>query len=204
MKLTLRRAPEAERVNVRSRTLLALTIIPLVGIMYLIAGHSSDSPPIFRMPGDTFVGEPLRQVFPQSWGFFTRPADSAMVVPYAVSNASIEGSLSVGTNAEPRFFFGFDRTSRAQAVEITLLLEGIGEEQWVPCDVDATSCLASWATVAGQDAVPVDNHYAQRTICGRVALMAESVTPFLWKDMEPENRIPSEVIVLDVQCADKS
>ena len=192
------RPQQQSPIRVKIKVILTLAIIPIIYLAYVISGPTESSVSVLRLPADASAGQALRQVLPQSWGFFTRPAESPMVVPYEVTNVMELTPLSVGVNAEPQFWFGLDRTSRAQAVEISLLLKGIPQQEWAACTGDVRACAEDWRTEVA-DRVVV-NEYEKRTVCGRVAMVAEAVTPFAWRSLEPDERIPQEILILDVKC----
>lgn len=193
---------QKEKYRITWRQIAYIAILPTIVILYIVTGYSATAPPIAKLPGDDRIGQPIRQIFPQGWGFFTRPADSEMLVPYAITDQGSLEPITMGVNSEPRFIFGFDRTSRSQAVEITLLLDGLTEDSWLDCAHSPERCLRDWEN-SMSDFI-VENYYAKPSICGRVAIVAESVTPFLWREMEETVRLPSEMIVLNVECKDKT
>lgn len=80
----------------------------------------------------------------------------------------------MGVNSELRFLFGLDRTARSQPVEITLPLERLTEDSCVDCAHSPERYLG--AGIISMSGFTVNNYYAEPSICGRVAIVAESVT----------------------------
>lgn len=150
---------QEEKYRITWRQIAYVAILPAIVILYIVTGYSTAAPPIAKLPGDDIIGQPIRQLFPQGWGFFTRPADSEMLVPYAITGEYSLEPTTMGVNSEPRFLFGLDRTSRSQAVEITLLLEGLTEDSWVDCAHSPENCLEAWEN--NMSDLTVENYYAK-------------------------------------------
>lgn len=188
--VSARELPGAPR---RAAAVPAVLLVLLTS--YVVTG-SSDSPAVVHLPFAASVHRVTSTFMPQGWAFFTKPADSEMLVPFAVGDQGLD-PLSVGVNGEPRFAFGLDRTSRVQVAELSLLLDGRGESTWHKCEGEThAQCLAEDDLPVG-DAV---NRLPAPTTCGRVAIFAEQVTPFEWRLQEHRRRIPTQVTVLDVRC----
>lgn len=147
------------------------------------------------LPYQAEVSPVMQKVLPQGWAFFTKPADSAAVVPHRLADGSAE-SVSVGEYAEPSNGFGFDRSKRRQGVESAMLLQGIGRSAWQQCDgADVGTCAAD-----APEPVRRANTLPNPTLCGPIVMAAEQITPWKWRDLRDEPRFVTEVVRLEVTC----
>lgn len=186
--------PEQQRVPIR------WLLVPMVIASYMVIQIFLATIPgnILESPIQSKIGSSFREVLPQGWAFFTKSVGDDNLVPYAISTSVESRKKIVAPNASPEYIFGWDRTPRAQGAEIAVLLQGIGKEKWNSCENEmADGCLA----VALKKPLKVKNLLYKPTLCGPILLIAETTTPWEWRNLVPEKSIPSEALMLDVTCA---
>ena len=131
---------------------------------------------------------------PEGWAFFTRnprePVDRVF---------RWEGTAWTRfnkPNASPENLFGFRKTSRPIAAELSMLLGQVPPGRWQSCDADLTACLGNPALTA----VPIENHSRIQGICGRFVLERRPPVPWAWSESIDEVHMPAKVVMLDVAC----
>ena len=167
----------------------------VVAVVAVFAFQASAGSNVLQLPQQTRVAAVLPSVLPQGWAFFTKAADSSALSVYRTEDR-IE-NFTVAANADPSWVFGLNRASRYQGLEITSLLQGIGEDAWTDCTSGAgvADCIRNLPA-----AKSVKNTMAMQTVCGRVAIVAEGVTEWAYRDLVDGALIPREAIELEVSC----
>ncbi|MCH0541063.1 SdpA family antimicrobial peptide system protein [Streptomyces sp. MUM 203J] len=152
------------------------------------------------LPGQQTVRHTVVNLAPQGWAFFTKSPRDPEVMPFAKSPSEKAADgwrpLSLTPHASPGNAFGLDRQSRAQGVEIAMLLTSAQQDDWRDCSDDRQRCLNEY----GAPARRVVNHSPDPTLCGTVGLLQERPTPWAWRDLVPEAHSLERVMVLEVSC----
>lgn len=150
-----------------------------------------------KLPGEDTLGLPVRSVAPQGWAFFTRPAREERMTVWGQDDQGQWSSRMMSPHSEPRNGFGFNRTSRAQGVEMGVVSAPVQSDDWSDCD---TARIAD--CLAGLDGEPVEvaNPGPSPTLCGSLALVAQEPVPWAWKRDAPDTVMPVRVAPLEVSC----
>ncbi|MGW5350923.1 SdpA family antimicrobial peptide system protein [Streptomyces sp. NPDC004031] len=159
-------------------------------VVVLYAAQSQVPKNVVQLPGQDSVRPAAIAVLPQGWAFFTKSARSSEYEPFRWDGSSWT-SASLGRHSE----HGFDRVSRSQGIETALLLHEAGRAAPTPC---AQASLQDCLKKARVEAAVV-NRTPGATLCGRIAVVAQTPTPFAWRDLLPA-RTPQSAVVLDVAC----
>ena len=130
---------------------------------------------------------------PEGWGFFTRNPREERVTPYALSgNRWISASL--GPHGRSSNLFGLDRISRAQNVELGLLLQRLPGRLWRDCTASPIACLDSVSVVPR-----IRNRSPRPTLCGDIAFVRQQPIPWAWVRL-PGAVMPSRVTRIRSTC----
>lgn len=135
----------------------------------------------------------IRMWFPQGWAFFTRDPREPDILPF-VHNGRDWIYASRGPNSRLTSVFGVSRASRAQGVEIGMLLVAIPREAWMVCKELPERCLnrvPEWSQ-------SIPNRSPRPTLCGRVGLARQRPIPWAWS--RARVTMPSTVTRVRVPC----
>ncbi|MEU5150688.1 SdpA family antimicrobial peptide system protein [Streptomyces yangpuensis] len=150
---------------------------------------------VITLPAQNKVKHTVVNIAPQGWAFFTKSPRDPEVVPYKKTPEGWQ-TLSLTPHASPHNAFGLDRESRAQGVEIAMLLAAAQKSDWRDCTDSGQTCLSS----SGDTARQLENSSPDPTLCGTVGLLQERPTPYAWRDLVPEPHSTERVMVLEVTC----
>jgi antimicrobial peptide system SdpA family protein len=137
----------------------------------------------------------IRVWLPEAWKFFTADARAETVAPFARDVSGAWSVASFGANGEAANAFGLDRKSRAQGVEMGLLLERVAADAWSACSEPIEACLEM-----KPPAERVNNVLPRPTLCGRIGFVRAPPVPWSWSRAKPRLQMPSHVVVLEVSC----
>lgn len=139
------------------------------------------------------------KLLPQAWGFFTKEPGSDNATAYTISEAGFR-NIDAGPQSDPHNLFGLSRSQRAQGTEVAILSSAVPKENWANCEGQSEAqCLTKGE---GAPASSVKNGYVSPTVCGNVAIVISSVTPWVYR----ENSVAGEefafnsVAHLNVDC----
>ena len=136
-----------------------------------------------------------RTILPEGWGFFTRDPREERILPFHKSEGGDWVSASLAPHARPSNGFGLDRMSRAQGIELGLLLENLAESAWSPCSERPAACLEKTSALT-----PLKNESPRPTLCGHVGLALQKPVPWAWASSRNRIVMPSRVLRLEVSC----
>jgi antimicrobial peptide system SdpA family protein len=131
---------------------------------------------------------------PQGWAFFTRdPREEKQTV----FRRGPDGwrSVLLAPHGRASNAFGFRRASRAQGVELALLVVPQPDSAYVDCTGPVDACLARLP--AG---VPVRSISPQPTMCGTLAVVHQKPLPWAWLPSRDRVTMPSRILPLEVAC----
>src|SRR4051812_32531054 len=114
---------------------LFLGVVLSMPVLYSL--HSALPPNAITLPFESQT-QVLRWA-PQGWGFFTRNPREPQIVPF-LRNGHWR-SANLGPHAQFKYALGLNRRSRAQGVEMGLLLGKLGIAEWTPCEAELATCL---------------------------------------------------------------
>ena len=139
---------------------------------------------------------PVRYFAPEGWAFFTRDPREERYDAFTLLSGEWRGAL-LGPHSRPSNWFGLDRASTAQGVEIGLLLANIPEHDWHACRAEPTRCLAELGVPESPATV---NHSPEPTLCGDVGLSLQRPVPWAWSRSKTKIVMPSRVLRLRISC----
>jgi len=173
----------------------------VAGVGYiLIASYIAQAslpPNVISLPGQAPLAPVVQQLMPQGWGFFTKPADSEILEPFASGSSDLL-PLSTLPNASPMHGFGWSRRGREQGVEMAQLLQGKDENDWFKCTPrEPGDCVDRAAAHLHESS----NRWPIPSLCGRVVIIATRVVPWAFRHLESDPRRPTQAIGLNVECS---
>jgi antimicrobial peptide system SdpA family protein len=170
---------------------VAVAIVWMAVIAYAIFPVLPYSP--VRLP---FAHEAMTVLWaPQGWSFFTRDPREEKQTLY-VRNGSTWESASLAPHARLSNFGGLRRKSRAQGVEMALLINGVPATEWQHCSASLQECLAQLP--AGR---AVRNTSPAPTLCGTVAVVLQKPVPWAWARSARPVTMPFRMLPLEVSCS---
>ncbi|WP_079060142.1 SdpA family antimicrobial peptide system protein [Streptomyces bungoensis] len=176
------------------RRAIALTCVVWSAFILYVAQEQLPKNAI-TLPAQKSVRHTVVNMAPQGWAFFTKSPRDPEIRPYGKQAGSWR-SLALGPHSSPRNFFGLNRASRAQGVEIALVLSSAREKDWRPCTGTRDSCL----TTFGAPVRTIKNASPEPTLCGTIGLLQERPTPWAWRSLIADSHSPERVMVLKVRC----
>lgn len=190
-----------ESGEITNITRLACFAIALV-VLWTVAGGfaflTNQPENVLTTSWQKAVKTSVQTVVPEQWGFFTRSPREDELLPYRWDGAKWT-SVSAYPHSQAKYLFGWNRSSRAQGIEIGLLFKEASGQEWRDCDPDKTAvnCLKGLTASAGW--LPVTNPSPDPTICGRSALSRALPPPWAWANIgQPKQHV--SVVLMDVAC----
>lgn len=187
-------APEASPY--RSGVVLAvLGALWVVGA--LVVFHTNQEDNVLTSQWQRTLRPAVQTISPQQWAFFTKSPRDPSYEPFVLDEARWHsGALFPHSRSDN--LFGWDRQSRAQAIELGMLYADAESMQWQVCaDRVAVGCLT--AALADSGWSTTMNTSPDPTLCGKVGLVERDVTPWAWAGLDPGENT-SRVLLLEVQC----
>jgi antimicrobial peptide system SdpA family protein len=145
-----------------------------------------------RLPGGRSLNALL--LAPQGWGFFTRSPREERQFVFGRGPDGWRPLLRV-PHARLANTLGLNRKSRAQGVEMGLLLQEAPTNGWQACEDAVAACLNRLPR--GQAARNVSPN---PTLCGTVAVVLQEPVPWAWLPSSPPVQMPSRMIALEAEC----
>lgn len=169
---------------------LAWTVV----IGYTVVGQLPT--PAVELPAQRQVAEHARLIAPQGWAFFTKSARTPRELAWRRAENGTWQPALLGPLAEADNLWGFDRRSRAQGVDLGILLSAVPADRWSTCATGtATPCLD-----AARDPVALRNPAPEPLLCGELGLTRQEPLPWAWVDAADRTRMPMSVVRLEVAC----
>lgn len=137
----------------------------------------------------------MREVLPQGWAFFTRDPREAPREAYVKNEQGRFVPATPGSNGDAVNLFGLSRRSRAQSIEMGMLIKEVAGSDWTRCRVDPGVCLADLPVIA-----TVESRYPGGSLCGAVGLVEQRFVPWAWQEADEPIEMPSRVARLWVKC----
>jgi sporulation delaying protein A len=172
----------------------ALALFVCWGTLGLYAVHGQMPRNVIELPFESRLRPLLPYLTPEGWAFFTRSAREPKLVTYRLASDGRWQSADLGPHSRPTNLFGLDRRSRAQGVEIALLLGTIRTDRQVECKEAIPKCLESLR------AVPIRNVSPAPSLCGDVGVAQQEPLPWAWSGAASEVTMPSKVVRLAITC----
>ena len=186
---------QAQRASRRSLGAVLL----LLGIAWGTAGlyvvHAQIPRNVLELPFERTLKSAIPFFVPEGWAFFTRDPREPRLLPYRRGADGRWTYGHAGPHADIRNVFGLDRISRAQGVEIGLLLGDLADTAWQQCADAPTLCLDELPRT-----VSITNRSPGPSLCGDVGLVRQEPVPWAWARVERETVMPSTGTRLDIRC----
>lgn len=132
---------------------------------------------------------------PQGWSFFTRNPREAKQYLFRRDARGWE-SVLLAPHGRLRNAFGLNRASRAQGVEMALVVDAAKKGRWVVCEErPIADCLSKLP--AG---FPVANVSPNPTLCGTIAVMEQRPIPWAWAKADRPIYMPARVLPIEATC----
>ena len=167
--------------------LVVVWAVLIVYVVYPVLPYSS-----LRLPGARALNTLVWA--PQGWAFFTRNPREEKQFVYGRGPGGWRPVL-LAPHARLRNTLGLDRKSRAQGVEMALLVAGPPADAWVPCEGPVPACLERLPR-----GVPVRSGVPNPTMCGAVAVVLREPVPWAWLKADEPIEMPSSILPLEVAC----
>jgi antimicrobial peptide system SdpA family protein len=185
--------------NLRVLGFLSVILTLSWSIVFIYAVHAVMPPNPIKLPFEKHLRLYALMLLPQGWAFFTRdPREERFHVFSRDQNGKWIRALR-GPNASPANFFGLKRASRAQGIEVGLLLSKVPGSGWQTCSEQPEVCLEQAPLVA-----TIENITPHPTLCGEVGLALQKPVPWAWSYHRSGSQItitmPSKVARLEVRC----
>jgi len=161
----------------------------------VFAVHARMPPNVVTLPAENLIRPVISVLFPEGWAFFTRDPQLERVMPLVRQSDGSWQTRWLGPHSEPRNLFGIDRSSKAQGVELGLLIGAIPQSEAKSCDVGPMTCVETSApsrTIANTSPDP--------TICGDVAIVFQKPVPWAWSGARVAVIMPSRIMRVSVEC----
>ncbi|GAB2926597.1 SdpA family antimicrobial peptide system protein [Streptomyces sp. NPDC059164] len=174
-------------------------LIAVIAFWTLVGGyvlHTQLPSNAVQLPGQAGMERTVRVVTPQGWAFFTKSPRDAKIEVWTRDSGGKWNDALLAPHSEARNAFGFNRTSRAQGVELGQLQARVSPSAWKTCDDgDLARCLSAFGDpIAAKAPVP------RPLLCGAVGVTQQEVLPWAWSDSEGDMKMPGKVAVLEVAC----
>lgn len=171
----------------------AFALLACWSIVALYAVHGQMPRNVLELPFESRLRPLLPYLTPEGWAFFTRNAREPKLLTYRL-DAGRWRTADLGPHARPTNLFGLDRRSRAQGVEIALLLGTIRKDGPVDCKDAIPACLDRLPALQIRNASPAPS------LCGDVGIAQQEPLPWAWSRAASEVTMPSRVVRLDITC----
>jgi antimicrobial peptide system SdpA family protein len=167
-----------------------------VGIAWLVAIAYAIYPALPYSPARLPLAESAHTALwaPQGWSFFTRDPREEKQTVYVRHGSEWESAL-LAPHDRPANLAGLRRKSRAQGVEMALLVNGFSNNDWQPCTESLEQCLAQLSS--GHE---VKNISPAPTMCGTVAVVLQKPVPWAWARSSRPVTMPFRILPLEVSC----
>lgn len=169
---------------------IAVGLAWIVAIGYAIYPALPYSPvrlPFARM-AHTFVWAP------QGWSFFTRDPREAKRTVYVRHDSTWESAL-LAPQGRLSNLGGLRRKSRAQGLEMALMINSHPADAWYDCAESLQECLAQLPR--GRAA---RNTSPARTLCGTVVIVLQRPIPWAWVRASKPVTMPFRMLPLEISC----
>lgn len=169
---------------------LALSAAWLLVLAYVAFAALPYNP--IRLPGANAV---RLQVFaPEGWAFFTRSPRQDRAYVFALHGGRWRSAL-LTPHSRPSNAFGLDRRSRAQGVEMGMLMDQLAPGALGGCRGELVACV-SRAPFLGT----IRNPSPEPTLCGPVGVALQPPVPWAWSRARTPVNMPARVGRVEVAC----
>ena len=178
-----------------SNIIVFITFITLVAFWIIaIFNVATSAMPYNSTSKQAFDGNYMffRTLLPEGFSFFTRnPREPQLILIERKTQLELE----LRNNA-PKYFFGFDRQSRALNVEISVIWSVVRSKKWYDCDNGDKSCL-------NESELPfyrINTSFSDPLLIGDYYLKVVEPTPWAWAEaFKRDNKsMPCKIIRVNI------
>jgi antimicrobial peptide system SdpA family protein len=141
----------------------------------------------------------LNTVAGQNFAFFTRSPESEQIVAYRLlPDGALGASLLHLPQGRAANLFGLSRTQRAQGPELANLMRAVPATAWTDCtELGHDECVDG---IRGRGKAMLRNTSPIPTICGEVALTAESTVKWAYRRLTADRYTIERVAPASIDC----
>lgn len=174
------------------------SLLAAAGIITLAAALPSNI--LWGHTQATVLRAELNTVAGQNFAFFTRSPETEQVDAYRLDpDGTIGASLLATPQTRAANLFGVSRTQRAQGPEMANLIHKVPPDAWADCtSLDRARCFAG---ILRQPQVELHNESPVPTVCGLVALTAESTVKWGYRRLIDARYAIDQIARARVVCA---
>lgn len=192
------RATSSARLSARLRSVIFFVYAGLLSIgLYFVAvaalPHSalaSLTPAVPKVSVQSFA--------PQGWGFFTRDPEEPKMYAFKLEQDGTWSPQLADPIGSGKWWFGLDRSSRLQGVELGYLVSGATVGSWQTCErMSMVECLAAASLENRPQAA---NKLTSPNLCGTIVVAQRAIVPWAWSSDQDEILMPIRVLPLEVSC----
>ncbi|WP_426516611.1 SdpA family antimicrobial peptide system protein [Diaminobutyricibacter sp. McL0618] len=163
----------------------------------LVVFHTNQEDNVLTSQWQRTLRPAVQTISPQQWAFFTKSPREPSYEPFVLNDARWRsGALFPHSRSDN--LFGWDRQSRAQAIELGMLYADAESTQWHVC-ADSGTVVCLTAALADSRWPTTTNMSPEPTLCGKIGLVEREVTPWAWAGLTPGENT-SRVLLLEVEC----
>jgi len=135
----------------------------------------------------------------QNFAFFTRSPESDQIVAYRLlPDGELGASLLHLPQGKTANLFGLSRTQRAQGPELANLMRAVPATAWTDCtEFGRDECVDR---IRGHGKAMLRNTSPIPTICGEVALTAESTVKWAYRRLTEDRYTIERVAPASIEC----
>ena len=132
---------------------------------------------------------------PQGWSFFTRNPREPKQFLYRRDARGWE-SVLLAPHSRLRNAIGLNRASRAQGVEMALVMDAAKKGSWVGCEErPIADCLSGLPS-----GISITNVSPSATLCGTIAIVEQRPIPWAWAKSDRPIYMPAHIMAVEATC----
>lgn len=192
--------PSSPAVAPGSLGLFAIAISAIWVAIAAFAFHTNQPDNALTTDWQDDAKSTVQTLLPEQWGFFTRSPREDVLVPYRFAEDGGWSSAALYPHSQAQHAFGWNRVSRAQAVEVGLVYTSIPEAKWIECDMgeELADCLDS-ADTATSSWHSSENASPAPTLCGLGAITRSRTAPWAYANIGQQQTSYS-IALVNVSC----
>lgn len=138
----------------------------------------------------------VRFFIPQGWKFFTRNPREEEITAFRKNIRGEWSSALLPAIASSSNLFGIKRNTRAQGIEIGMILASTKKEWWIRCKERFDICIDKTTTTGS-----IPNKSPNATLCGEIVLVRQQTVPWAWSRAKKPVVMPSQLVRVDLSCS---
>ena len=182
----------------------ALLVIAFWTALGAFAFHTNQPDNVLTAPWQTSIKPIVQTILPEQWGFFTKSPRDSIILPFRFSKDSRWATAALYPHSQARYFFGLNRVSRAQGVEVGIVYKAVidSNSSWTDCTSysNTIECLASLSSAPAAKWEPITNPSPDPTLCGRAALSKAAPAPWAYANIG-QTQQDTSVVLVDIACS---